>query len=253
MPVPVDCRDDLADALGRDVAVVDRDGEALVLDAYSRDVLQASPSSAAARSRTGTAAAAASLWWCLPSGPISSKPWLPAYQMSGHADAVADVRQIAAAQDGDGAQRRQVLQRLGRAVDERGRIGIRDDLGQGAVEVEAHERLPAADDADQLTVGVQRVRQLRHPLVAGAHGDVGEVGDHDIGTVTLEFVGVSGPVDADDEREAAVACPLTPACASSMTTDRSGTVPSLSTAWSKAGSGWPGSRGPRRPRRRHGR
>ena len=79
---------------------------------------------------------------------------------SGYPDPVPDIRQITATQYGDRALRRQVLQGLRRAVDERGGIGIRDDLGQGAIEVEAHKRLTAGDNADQLTVGVQRVGQL---------------------------------------------------------------------------------------------
>ncbi len=62
LPVSVRCRDDLGHAVRRDIAKVDRDGIALVFDVRSRDVLRASSrSSAAALSRTGTAAAAASL------------------------------------------------------------------------------------------------------------------------------------------------------------------------------------------------
>ena len=38
---PVCCRDDLTDALRCDLAVVNRDGEALVVHAYSRDLRQA--------------------------------------------------------------------------------------------------------------------------------------------------------------------------------------------------------------------
>ena len=130
--------------------------------------------------------------------------------MPGQADPVADVCQIAAAQYRDRALRRQVLQGLGRAVDERGRIGIRDDLGQRAVEVETHERLSAIDDADQLAIGVQRVRQLRHAFVTGAHRDIGEVGNHHVGAAAQEFLGMAGAVDADDEREPAVATGLAP-------------------------------------------
>ena len=62
---------------------------------------------------------------------------------SGYADPVPDICEIAAAQDGHRAMRRQVLQRLCRTVDEPGRVGIRDDLRQGAIEVEAYKRLSA--------------------------------------------------------------------------------------------------------------
>ena len=75
-----------------------------------------------------------------------------------------------------------LLQGLGRAVDKRGRVGIRDDLRQRPVVVETDERLPAGDNADQLTVGVERVWKLRYVFVTLADLDVGKVVDHDVGT-----------------------------------------------------------------------
>ena len=74
------------------------------------------------------------------------------------------------------------FQRLGGAVDEPGRTGIRDDGGQRSVVVQEQHRLSCAGDADQLTVGRQRIREFRDPLVTRANGDVGQVGEHDVGT-----------------------------------------------------------------------
>ena len=127
---------------------------------------------------------------------------------AGQANALSDVGQVAAAQYGDGALRCQLLQSLGGTVDKNGRIRIRDDFGQGAVEVEAHDRPPTVHDRAQLTIGLQCVRQLRHALVAGAHLYLGEVGNHHVGAVLEEVVGMSGPVDANDECEPAVAACL---------------------------------------------
>jgi hypothetical protein len=61
--------------------------------------------------------------------------------------------------------------------------------------------------------------------------------------MTAKFLGVTCPVDADDERKSARLPASTPASASSsMTTDRCGTAPSLRVASnSTAGSGLPGS------------
>ena len=125
--------------------------------------------------------------------------------MPGYAYPAADIREVATAEDGHGAHRRDEFQRLGRAVDEPGRSGIRDDGGQRSVVVQEQHRLSCAGDADQLTVGRQRIREFRDPLVTRANRDVGQVGEHDVGTVVRQVVGTSGPVDADDEREPAVA------------------------------------------------
>ncbi len=68
--------------------------------------------------------------------------------------------------------------------------------------------LAAVHDADQLTVGVQRVGQLRHAFVAGTNGDVAEIGNDAVGTEAQQFVGVAGAIDTDDEPEPAVATGL---------------------------------------------
>ena len=54
--------DDLTDPFRRHLAVVHRDGKTLVLDPNSRNPARLRLNSAAARSRTGTNAAAASFW-----------------------------------------------------------------------------------------------------------------------------------------------------------------------------------------------
>ncbi len=76
-------RHDLGNVLGRDVAVVDGDGKPLVLHTPPGIGSRSLRSSAAAVSKAGIAAAAASFWWYVPSGPMSSKPWPPAYQIPG--------------------------------------------------------------------------------------------------------------------------------------------------------------------------
>jgi hypothetical protein len=51
---------------------------------------------------------------------------------------------------------------------------------------------------------VKGIREFGDALVPCPHRDVGQVGQHDIGSAPQQCVGVSGPVDTDDECESAV-------------------------------------------------
>ena len=150
------------------------------------------------------AAAAASFWWCVPSGAVSSKPWLPAYQMPGRPTRSAHVGEVTAGQHRDWTTRGQLPQCLARARGERGRVRIIDDVGQRAVEVE-EQRRPSGGEAVDQAERLQRVGQLGHPLVARAHGDVAQIGDNRIGAAVAQRIAVSGPVDTDHQSEPRVA------------------------------------------------
>ncbi len=145
----------------------------------------------------------------------------------GKANPVPDVGQITAAQYCDRALRGKLLQCLGGSVDKGRRIRIRDYLGQRAVKVQAHERLSAVDDPDQLTIRVEGIRQLRHALVSGTDLHFGEVGNHHVGAVPQEVVGMPHPIDADDDREPAVTTRLHP---------RLGVLDDHAPLWSRAQS-----------------
>ena len=126
---------------------------------------------------------------------MSSKPWLPAYQIP-DMPTRSDVRQIPATQYRHRVKRHQVLQGFGRAVDKRGRVGVRDDLRERPVVVETDERLPAGDNAHQLTVGVEGVWKLRYVFVTLADLDVGKVIDYDVGTACQQLIGILGLTEA---------------------------------------------------------
>ena len=96
---------------------------------------------------------------------------------AGQANPLPHVSQVSTGQDRHrtlGAQRRQ---RVGRTVRQLGGVGILDDLGERAVEIEEHRGLPFADQAQ----GLQPVGQLGHPPVSGADHDVGQIADHRVG------------------------------------------------------------------------
>ena len=174
--------DDLTDVLRCDLAVVNRDGEALVLHSYSRNLRQAVAQLGGRaledRHKGGGR-------FILVIGAVRSrqlKPVAAGVPEPGCAYPGADIGKVATAQDRHGTHRRHEFQRLGRAVDERGRAGIGNDGGQRSVVVEEQHRLSGAGDADQLTVGLQRIRDFRDALVTRANRDVRQVGDHDVGT-----------------------------------------------------------------------
>src|ERR1700692_3965810 len=197
--------DDLTDALRSDLAVVNRDGEALVFHSYSRNLRQAV---AQLGGRALEERHEGGGRFILVIGAVRSrqlKPVAAGVPEPGYVYAGADIRKVATAQDRHGTYRRHEFQRLGRPIDKRGRARIGNDGGQRSVIVEKQHRLSGAGDADQLTIGLQRIRDFRDALVTRANRDVGLVGDHDVGTVARQVVGASGPADADDERESAVA------------------------------------------------
>jgi hypothetical protein len=63
----------------------------------------------------------------------------------------------------------------------------------------------AIDDAGHRAVRHDRIRDFRHPPVAGAHVDACEVGDHRVGPVLQQIAGVLRRADSDHQRNPAVA------------------------------------------------
>ena len=187
-----------------DLAVVHRDGEALVLDANPGIPARPLAQFGGSPLEDGYERGGRFVLVMCAVRPRQLEPVAACVPDARYAYPAADVREVASAEDGHGAHRRDEFQRLGGAVDEGGRSGIGNDGGQRSVVVEEQHRLSCAGDADQLTVGRQRIREFRDPLVTSADGDVGQVGEHDVGTVVRQVVGTSGPVDTDHERESAV-------------------------------------------------
>ncbi len=184
--------DDLTDELRCDLAVVHRDGEALVLDPHAgkRGKAVAQLGGCALEDRDERGGLLVAVIRAVRSRQF--EPVAARVPEAGDADPVADVGEVATTQDGHRTHPGDVLQRLGGAVDQPGRVGIRDDGGQRPVVVQEQHRLPGAGDADQLAVGGQRVREFRDPPVPGADGDVGQLGEHDVGTAAGELVGGPG-------------------------------------------------------------
>ena len=117
-------RDDLADAVRCDLAVVHRDGEALVLDSHARNLRQAPAQFGGGAledgyERGGRFVLVIGAVW---SGQL--EPVAACVPDARYAHPAADVREVTTAEDGHGAHCRDEFQRLGRAVDERGRSGI---------------------------------------------------------------------------------------------------------------------------------
>ena len=93
-------RDDLADVLGCDLAVVDRDGEALVLHPYSRNRRQvvAQFGGGALEDGHGRGGLVVLVVGTVGSGQL--EPVAAGVPDAGYADPVADVGEVATAQDG---------------------------------------------------------------------------------------------------------------------------------------------------------
>ncbi len=156
-----------------DLAVVNRDGEAFVLHPHSGNLRQAL-AQLGGRALEDRHKGGGGL--ILVIGAVRSrqlKPVAAGVPEPGYAYPGADIGKVATAQYGDGALRRQAFQRLGRAIGERRRTGIGNDGRQRSVVVEEQHRLSGTGDADQLTVGLQRIRDFRDALVTCANRDVG--------------------------------------------------------------------------------
>ena len=125
MPVPVRRGDDLADALSRRIAVVHGHRIALVLDVCSRDVLQFVAQCVRCTFQYGYRGGRGIVVVVTAVRSDELEAMTAGVPEARQADPVPDVCEIAPTQYRDRALRRQVLQDLGRAVDERGRIRIR--------------------------------------------------------------------------------------------------------------------------------
>ena len=113
----------------RHLAVVHRDGKALVLDPNSRNLRQALAQFGGRAFEDGYEHGGR---FVLVIGAVRSRhlePVAACVPEPGYAHPVADIREVATAQDGHRAHRGHEFQRLGGAVDEPGRTGIRDDGG----------------------------------------------------------------------------------------------------------------------------
>ena len=205
LPDAVRACDYLTDVLRRHFAIVHRDGETLVLQPNPRNVRQRLGQLGGGAFQPRHRCGARVVLVVLAVRPDQLEAMATGVPDAGNTHALADVGKVAAAEDRDRALLRQLLQRLGCTANQprRGRIG--HDRGQRSIVVECDHRAPGADDADHLTIGLQRVRDGGHAFVAGAHVDLGEVVDHDVGSTLQEVDAVPGPVDADHQREPATA------------------------------------------------
>ena len=121
--------DDLTNPVGRHLAVVHRDGKALVLDANSRNPRQAPGQFGGSAFEDGYERGGR---FVLMMGAVRSghlEPVAACVPEVGYADPVADIGEVATAQDGHRAHFGHEFQRLGGTVDKPGRTGIRNDGG----------------------------------------------------------------------------------------------------------------------------
>ncbi len=119
-------------------------------------------------------------------------------------DPVADIGQVAAADHRYRALCCQRSQRFGGTVDQCCGVRVLDDVGQRAVEVEEHHGSPGRHQFFQLAVDLQGIGDGRHGGVTASHRDLSEVGNHGVGSAGQQFVGVSVPVETNNEAESAV-------------------------------------------------
>ena len=120
-------RDDLTDPLRCHLAIVHRDGEALVLDANPCDLGQAPAQLAGGLledryEHRGRVVAVVGAVRCRQLEAVAAR-----VPDAGRADPGTDVGEVAAAQDGHGAHLGDEFERLGGAVDEAGRSRVGDD------------------------------------------------------------------------------------------------------------------------------
>ena len=164
---------------------MDRDGIALVFDACPRDVLQLVAEFGRCAFENGYRGGCRVVVVVTAVRADQLEAVASGIPDPGQADAVPDVGQIAAAEYGDGALRREVLQSLGRAGDERGRIGIRDDFRQRAVEIQTHQRPSAPTMPISWPWSPGRWAAVTS-FVAGAYDHIGEVSHHHVGAITQQ-------------------------------------------------------------------
>ncbi|KAF0958719.1 hypothetical protein MLGJGCBP_08152 [Rhodococcus sp. T7] len=174
-------RRDLVDVLGRHIPVVDRDGEPLAFDEYTRNVLQTLHQDRGHPVEDGNGGECAGILVFLACGPgefetVASRVPDPQY-----ADPLPDIGEVTSADHGDGAFGGQSGQCGGHSLDEDrgGRIG--HDLGQCAVEVEKDRWSAYAQECGELVTGRHRVGDFGEPAIAGAELDLGRVLDHHVG------------------------------------------------------------------------
>lgn len=98
----------------------------------------------------------------------------------------------------------QCAQCVGGTVDQRCRVGILDDVGQGPVEVEEHRRSSRRYELLELAVNLQGIGDGRRGGVTGAHRDFSEVGDHSVGAAGQQAFSTSVTVETNDEAETSV-------------------------------------------------
>src|SRR5512135_2250170 len=112
--------DDLSDVLRCDLAIVNRDGEALVLHSYSRNLRQAVAQLGGRAFEDRHKGGGRFILVIGAVRPGQLKPVAAGEPEPGCAYPGADVRKVATAQDRHGTRRRYEFQRLGRSVDEGG-------------------------------------------------------------------------------------------------------------------------------------
>ena len=201
---PVGACRHLADVVGRDVTVMDRDGKSLVFHPRSLDVGErlTQLGGGALEHRHGRGGVVVLAVAAV--GRDRLEAVAAGVPEVGHTHPVPDVGEVAAGQDRDGAPFGQAGESLGGAVDQPRGVGVSDDRGQRAVEVEADRRAMTTQDSGDVGIGFERIRYLRHPPVTGANPDSVEIVDHHIGAPLQQLAGTSRRAEPDHQREPAV-------------------------------------------------
>jgi hypothetical protein len=132
------------------------------------------------------------------------------------AHVAAHVRQVPAADDGDGAATGELLDGGAHLIGHDGLVRMSDDGRQRAVVVQKHRDLPAGYPPPYLLRLAQGRRQRVRRCVFGVprilhqNADLVKVGHLDMGSVLCQHAGLAGPIHADDQREAPGAAGLHP-------------------------------------------
>lgn len=111
----------------RDLAVVNRDSEALVLHAHTRDLREAIAQLTGCALEDGDDPGRRLILVIRAVRTPQLETVAPGVPKPGCTDPSLDVGEVATAQDRDVTHRRNLFQRLGRPADQCGRVGIGDD------------------------------------------------------------------------------------------------------------------------------
>jgi hypothetical protein len=129
------------------------------------------------------------------------EPVAPPVRDTVGADEVPNVRQVAAADDRDGHERRQSLDRPAGSVRQQRILGTLDDGRQRSVVVEEEGEAAAREEPPELIFTVQGVGQIANVPSFRGQLEFSKVGDDDVRPCGPQGVGVAPAIDPHDEPE----------------------------------------------------